>query len=155
MRFKQFNRVLPILLIIGILTMAVSPAYALGDYHYLWLNKKVKIMPHDSLLQGEIIIGCEAYCFWDRVIQTKSKSAYAYMNEGDFEIISTANLSSTKINDYRITISGPVQIRTIQKYTVQAAKDHGLIAAGFISGNMTASNDHYYKIIQIHNDIQP
>ncbi|MGI6513371.1 MAG: hypothetical protein GX052_00010 [Syntrophomonadaceae bacterium] len=138
-----------------IVTIVLVPgqAYALGDYHWLWVNKQIPVIDHNNI---RIEIGCEVYCFWDRVIDIDPNTAYVFIvNSQEFEKAGEV-LHVYKINDHEIKITGVVSLRTTKEFSERDALNKGLVSTGFSrfgqSGN-DGKTSYYYKKVEINQSI--
>ena len=137
-----------------IVTIVLVPgqAYALGDYHWLWVNKQIPVIDHNNI---RIEIGCEVYCFWDRVIDIDPNTAYVFIvNSQEFEKAGEV-LHVYKINDHEIKITGVVS-RDNQGICERMPLIRGLVSTGFSrfgqSGN-DGKTSYYYKKVEINQSI--
>lgn len=85
--------------------------WALGDYYDL--HRQVVIPFAAEHLEGYIVIGLSACCFHDRIIEIPLQPMYvaAETGAGAVEVTGYA-ISVRQNNDYQVTVSGQVQVRT-------------------------------------------
>lgn len=129
----------------------VGGVLRLGDYRYVWLSKKQTFFQNSSTA-GKIQVGCEAYCYFDKVVSVVDGTKYATMADGtSYFQITQVSLDARRLSDYDIQISGIVGVQTTTTYTTSAAVNFGLINYGFSGSN----NTYYNKVVNINQHMQP
>ena len=156
MVLKKYLEVLLLTVLIFIVFVSSNnPIYALGDYQYLWVSTKIPIVDNNNMnMNGNIQIGCEVYCFWDRVIDVDKTTSYAFLVNGDVDVLKFAQeLNVYKINDHKIKMYGTITVKTIQQYSTQEANKLGLVSSGFTKHSSHEISNYYYKTIEINHEI--
>jgi hypothetical protein len=147
---RKLLKLLLFAFLIGTIVLNSGQAYALGDYHYLWVKKQIPVIDHSNI---RIEIGCEVYCFWDRVIDIDPNTAYVFIvNSRELEKFSE-ELRVDKINDHEIKISGMVTLKTTHKCSEQDAIKKGLVSAGFSKFGNAGETRYYCKTVEINHHI--
>jgi len=116
----------------------------------LWVSKQIPVIDHNNI---RIEIGCEVYCFWDRVIDINPNTAYVWIvNSHELEKFSE-DLRVYKINDHEIKISGMVTLMTTEECSERDAIKKGLVSAGFSEFDNEGNTSYYSKIVEINQNI--
>ncbi|MBO8158195.1 hypothetical protein [Thermosyntropha sp.] len=117
-------------LITLLILMYPLSAYALGDYHYAFLYKNIPVEFNGQ--KSVLVLECKVYLFYDRIIYILPEEPVTVMLQSPNSTLVNVKLSARQKDDYTVTISGVVAIRS----------------------NHMFKNQYYYKNIDIYVDVK-
>lgn len=153
MHKQSFKVLFKILIILAVINSNINSAWALGDDRYHRLEGNYTFIDNKHIA-GTLRLGCDTYCFWDRVINVINDTESVKLENNDFFEINDSKLHAIKLNDYKILVSGPVAIITRYKYSAHDAEIKGLLDAGF-KADSNDKNAYYFTIITVYKEVQP